>query len=793
MPSIAGQKVGALAVTEPDTGSDVAAIRTRAEKDGDHYVINGAKTFITNGADGDFVTVACKTDPEAGLGGISLIVVEHDTPGFKVAKRLKKMGWYCSDTAELSFEDVRVPASQLVGQENMGFYYIMECFQLERLVGAAIGVGSADIALAKALEYMAQRHAFGKPLTKFQALTHRLADLAAETEAARQLTYHAAWLLSQGAPCARECTMAKLLATELGKRAADQCLQCFGGYGFMEEYPLARFYRDARVGTIVAGTSEIMREILARLMTGDVDYKPVTQRGAAAKSAPRAKPAPGADQAADQSPEQGPEHTVEGLMDSLPQRFRPDKLPGYAGVFHFRLAGADNPEWTVSIADGVWRRGPGPGGRDSLPGGDGRGHLCGHRDRPGEPPGRVHVRQDQGERYRPDDELHQGLQAGRQVMGAAGDLPLSGTLVLDASRMLPGAVLARQLLDLGARLIKVEDPAGGDPMRHTPPQVGGMGAGFATFYRGACSLALDLRRAEHQRAFRRLAQRAEVVVESFRPGSMETWGLGYERLSALNPGLVYVALSSFGREGPYADRIGHDLNFTALSGLYQALSTSGVPRVQLVDVSSGLMAATAILGALLARARTGQGRRVDQPLAAGVLPLLTWAWADASAGGGSLMETLLGGSCPCYQVYECAGGGRLALGAVEPKFWGGFLEVLGLGQYAGAGYDAGPAGQEAAEAVTRRLGEHPLKHWLELCDRANLPVAPVNDLEASRAAGWLEACGLAERTPLPDGGGLEAPGPYQPGVGRTPSRAAPEVGRDNQAIAREFGLQELIG
>lgn len=377
-------------------------------------------------------------------------------------------------------------------------------------------------------------------------------------------------------------------------------------------------------------------------------------------------------------------------------------------------------------------------------------------------------------------------------MGGKGDLPLKGTLVLDASRMVPGAVLARQLLDLGARLIKVEDPAGGDPMRHTPPLAGGMGAGFATFFRGAESLALDLRRAGHQRAFRRLAQRAEVVVESFRPGSMEAWGLGYERLSALNPGLVYCALSSFGQAGPYSDRIGHDLNFTALSGLYQALGATGVPRVQLADVCSGLMAATAVLGALLARGRTGQGRLVDQPLAAGVLPLLTWSWADAAAGGGSMMETLLGGSCPCYQVYECAGGGRLSLGAVEPKFWTGFLEVLGLNEYAGAGYDPGPAGREAAQAVTDRLAEKPLEHWLELCGQANLPVAPINDLEASRQAGWLEACGLAERTPVPGGGELLAPGPYQPSVGRTPERAAPEVGRDNQAIAREFGLQDLI-
>jgi len=177
-PSIAGAKVGALAVTEPDAGSDVSALRTRAERKDDHYLLNGSKIFITNGADGQFLTVAAKTAPEHGVGGISLFVIDRDLPGVRVARRLEKIGWHSSDTAELAFEDVRVPLDALVGEENMGFYYLMEAFQLERLCGAAIGVGSAQLCLQETLAYMRERKAFGRPLTKFQALTHKLAELA---------------------------------------------------------------------------------------------------------------------------------------------------------------------------------------------------------------------------------------------------------------------------------------------------------------------------------------------------------------------------------------------------------------------------------------------------------------------------------------------------------------------------------------------------------------------------------------------------------------------------------------
>ncbi len=355
IPSIEGRKVGALAITEPDTGSDVAAIRTSAVKDGESYIINGAKTFITNGADGDFFTLAVKPDPAAGSAGISLIVLDSDLPGVSVAKRLKKLGWYASDTAELAFEDVRVPASQLIGRENMGFYYIMDAFALERLVGAAISVGSSQMCLEEALAYMKQRTAFGRPLTRFQVLTHRLADLAAQIEAARQLTYHAAWLMDQGYPAVTECTMAKLYATELNNRVADACLQCFGGYGFMEEYPMARFYRDARAATIVAGTSEIMREIIARLMTEGGPAPAAEERRAEPAAETEAEtPSSGAKGAEPPPAGEAPEvpRTVEGLFASLAERFRPDKVEGWSAVFHYRLADCDHPLWTVEIADG---------------------------------------------------------------------------------------------------------------------------------------------------------------------------------------------------------------------------------------------------------------------------------------------------------------------------------------------------------------------------------------------------------------------------------------------------------
>lgn len=351
VPSIAGRMVGALAVSEPDTGSDVSAIRTRAVRQGDVYVVNGAKTFITNGAEGDFYTLAVKTSPEAGAGGITLLAVDSDLPGITVARRLKKLGLHCSDTAELAFEDVEVPAAHAIGQENMGFYYLMEAFQLERLVSAVVSIGTCDVCLEKTLEYMRERKVFGKPLTRFQALTHRLAELAAEVEAARQLVYHAGWMLESGHQPVRECSMAKLVCGELANRVVDACLQCYGGYGFMEEYPMARALRDTRSGTIAGGTSEVMREILAKIMVEGAVPARVAERAQAATPGPGA-PVPGRGPAP--APVEPPiERTVEGLFRSLPRRLRPEASEGWAARFHFVLAGAAAPEWTVVIEGGA--------------------------------------------------------------------------------------------------------------------------------------------------------------------------------------------------------------------------------------------------------------------------------------------------------------------------------------------------------------------------------------------------------------------------------------------------------
>ncbi|MDB5095609.1 MAG: citronellyl-CoA dehydrogenase [Cyanobacteria bacterium RYN_339] len=335
-PSITGEKLAAICISEPDAGSDVAALRTSAVRDGDHWVINGAKTWITNGVYADFHVVACKTDKDAGAGGISLIVVDTDTPGVSSSK-LNKMGWHSSDTAEIAYENVRVPLGNLIGEENAGFRYIMQTFAFERLSAATTSIGSCDLALEETLAYMKTREAFGRPIAKFQALRHRLADMFTEVEAARQLCYHTAWLHQNGVPAVKESSQAKLLASELSKRVADECLQFFGGFGFVEEYPMARFYRDARVGTIVAGTSEIMREIIAKVEVDGVDFG--RPREKKVHQAPAA-PAPVA-QAAEVAP-----NTVPELFLSLPTRLRPEKTEGLRTRVHFQFPGS---AWTVEI------------------------------------------------------------------------------------------------------------------------------------------------------------------------------------------------------------------------------------------------------------------------------------------------------------------------------------------------------------------------------------------------------------------------------------------------------------
>ena len=266
LPSIiAGETICALAITEPDAGSDMAAISTRARKEGSEWVITGAKTFITNGVYGDLYFVAARTREEGPRRErLSQFLVERDTPGFAVSKKLEKTGMWASDTAELVFDQVRVPEANLLGQEGKGFAQLVAGLQQERLTAAILCVSASQQALEDCQEYLCQRQAFGRPLAEFQALRHRVADMATEIEAARQLTYHAAGLFSSGKDCLKEVSMAKLYATESANRVAYQAVQLHGGYGYMREYAVERFARDYRLWPIASGSSEIMREIISK-------------------------------------------------------------------------------------------------------------------------------------------------------------------------------------------------------------------------------------------------------------------------------------------------------------------------------------------------------------------------------------------------------------------------------------------------------------------------------------------------------------------------------------------------
>jgi len=264
---IRGEKVCAVAVTEPDAGSDVAGIRTRAVRDGDHWVINGSKMFITNGVHGDLYFVGAKTDPTAkGSRGISIFIVEKGTPGFRVGRALKKSGWLCSDTAELVFENCRIPAANLLGGENKGFYQIMRNFQNERMVIGAQAMGEAARAIEMTVDYVRDRKAFGATLWDKQAIRQRLAMRAAQVEAGRALVYHAAWLDAQGKDCVKEVSMVKALCGELVNEVLYDCQQFHGGFGYMHETTIARMVRDARVEAIGGGATEVMLEEVAKRM-----------------------------------------------------------------------------------------------------------------------------------------------------------------------------------------------------------------------------------------------------------------------------------------------------------------------------------------------------------------------------------------------------------------------------------------------------------------------------------------------------------------------------------------------
>ena len=266
VPAIAGEKILCLGITEPDAGSDVVAIRTRAVLDQQtgEYVINGSKTFITNGDRADLIVLLTKTDPDAGYGGLTLFLVPMDLPGVIREKRLEKLGMHASDTALLGFQDVRVPACAVLGEIGKGFYHIMWELQGERLIGAAGAVAGAQVVFDRTLRYATERHAFGRPIGTLQGIRWKFAEMATKLETARQLVYTAAWRVGNGDYPVREISMAKLHAARVAVEVADECIQIHGGAGYMREYGIERAWRDLRMNRIAAGTDEIMLDVIGR-------------------------------------------------------------------------------------------------------------------------------------------------------------------------------------------------------------------------------------------------------------------------------------------------------------------------------------------------------------------------------------------------------------------------------------------------------------------------------------------------------------------------------------------------
>ncbi|MFO0661840.1 MAG: acyl-CoA dehydrogenase family protein [Polyangiaceae bacterium] len=263
-PVLRGEKIAALGITEPSGGSDVARLRTKAVRDGDSYIVNGSKTFITSGCRADFVTTAVRTGGD-GHGGISMLVIERNTPGFSVSKKLAKTGWWASDTAELTFENCRVPAANLLGDENMGFITIMRNFATERLMLAGNCVAIAELAYRETVAYVRERQAFGKTLTGHQVVRHKLADMRTELAAARALFHDTVARYLRGDDVTALAAMAKNASTDMCSSVVDQAVQLHGGYGYMREYVVERLYRDARLYPIGGGTREIMNEIISKL------------------------------------------------------------------------------------------------------------------------------------------------------------------------------------------------------------------------------------------------------------------------------------------------------------------------------------------------------------------------------------------------------------------------------------------------------------------------------------------------------------------------------------------------
>lgn len=268
---IKGELIGCLAITEPGGGSDVATLRTTAVRDGDHFIINGSKTFISNGVLSDYIIAAVRTGGK-GAKGMSMVIIDRDTPGVSATK-LEKLGWHASDTGEIAFDDVRIPVENLLGQENQGFFYIMQHFASERLGMALMGVSQARLAIDLAVDYMAERQAFGRPINKFQVLRHRIAQLSSEVMMNRVFVYTLYQRFDKGDYIIKEAAMAKLVGTQLSDKVCYECMRIFGGYGYMESYPMARLLRDSQLGTIGGGTSEILCEIISKMMIDAKAYK----------------------------------------------------------------------------------------------------------------------------------------------------------------------------------------------------------------------------------------------------------------------------------------------------------------------------------------------------------------------------------------------------------------------------------------------------------------------------------------------------------------------------------------
>ncbi len=274
--AIEGEKIGCLCISEPFGGSDVAGMRSTAIKKGDKYILNGSKTFITNGVYADFYIVAAKTDPEKGNKGMSILLVDKKFDGISATK-LNKLGWRASDTAELAFDNVEIPEENLLGEEGKGFSYIMQHFALERLIMGVNAHARAEFALDYALGYMKEREAFGKTLDKFQALRHSVAEMASEIEMMKEFNYGVSQRLNDGEYVVKEASMSKLLSTKIADEVIYKCLQMLGGYGYMEDYPMARMFRDSRLGPIGGGTSEILKEIIAKMVIDKKEYKPAAK------------------------------------------------------------------------------------------------------------------------------------------------------------------------------------------------------------------------------------------------------------------------------------------------------------------------------------------------------------------------------------------------------------------------------------------------------------------------------------------------------------------------------------